>query len=79
MNNRKTERGFDISEFTDRYGQKCSLQKSSLAFEDCVWLGVSVDMKGEKVNNRMHLTQDMVKDLLPVLEVFANTGELMED
>ena len=35
-----TERGFGIIKFKDRYGSKCSLQKSSLAFEDCIWLGI---------------------------------------
>lgn len=35
-----TERGFPIAEFVDRYGAKCSIQKSSLAFENCIWLGV---------------------------------------
>lgn len=37
----KTSRGFDILDFTDTGGHKCSLQKSSLATEDCVWLGMS--------------------------------------
>ena len=37
---KKTERGFDISEFTDSYGEKCSLQKSSSAMEDMIWLGI---------------------------------------
>jgi hypothetical protein len=35
-----TERGFEIIEFMDRYNSKCSLQKSSLATEDAIWLGV---------------------------------------
>jgi len=35
----KTERGFDRMEFKDRNGVDCSLQKSSLATEDCIWLG----------------------------------------
>lgn len=34
-----TERGFARVTFTDKYGAQCSLQKSSLATEDCVWLG----------------------------------------
>jgi hypothetical protein len=34
-----TPRGFGILQFKDRNGNECSLQKSSLAFEDCVWLG----------------------------------------
>lgn len=35
----QTARGFDRINFTDQYGVACSLQKSSLAFEDCIWLG----------------------------------------
>lgn len=34
-----TARGFALIEFTDRYGAKCSLQKSSLATEDAIWFG----------------------------------------
>ncbi len=40
MNLKKTERGFDIFCFEDRYRNKCSLQKSSLATEDAIWLGI---------------------------------------
>lgn len=36
----KTGRGFKLIEFSDRYDIKCSLQKSSLATEDAIWLGV---------------------------------------
>lgn len=36
----KTPRGFSIINFEDRYGSVCSLQKSSLATEDCIWFGV---------------------------------------
>jgi hypothetical protein len=35
-----TDRGFPYAEFVDRNKVKCSIQKSSLAFEDCIWLGV---------------------------------------
>jgi hypothetical protein len=100
----KTDRGFDITEFTDRYGVNCSLQKTSLATEDTIWLGVSdvtpkimatdaiklgIDNKGEVngwveydipdevlLSSRMHLTKEMVKNLLPYLEKFVETGEL---
>ena len=41
MNIKKTERGFSIIEFPDVYDQACSLQKSSLATSDCIWLGVT--------------------------------------
>lgn len=40
MNITTTERGFEFAEFYDRYNQKCSLQKSSLVAEDCIWFGV---------------------------------------
>ena len=41
MKDRKTERGFDLTEFKDCYGAKCSLQKSSTATEDRIWLGIN--------------------------------------
>lgn len=34
-----TNRGFAQARFTDRNGVKCSIQKSSLATESCLWLG----------------------------------------
>lgn len=99
---KETKRGFARVEFIDRYGEKCSLQKSSLAGEDAVWFGTEgrvsffrgnqaengawqepwVDMElpdGALVHSRMHLTQDQVRDLLPYLQHFAETGELPEE
>lgn len=66
----KTCRGFSIATFQDHYDKPCSIQKSSLATEDCIWLGRS-DGDGQ----RMHLTQAMVKELLPMLKSFVKTGE----
>ena len=40
MNFKKTDRGFGCYEFDDRYERSCTLQKSSLATEDCIWLGI---------------------------------------
>jgi hypothetical protein len=65
-----TSRGFAIVEWRDRYDVPCSLQKSSLATEDCIWLGTITD--------RMHLSQEMIRNLLPILQRFADTGELTE-
>ena len=65
----KTARGFALYEFTDRYGKACSLQRSSIATEDCIWLGVDE-------GDRMHLTPEMVKALLPALKQFAKKGTL---
>lgn len=94
----KTNRGFGIVKFKDEYGVDCSLQKSSLADNDCIWLGVEdlqpkilackvnggipngwVDYEISKdvlFHKRMHLTRDMVKQLLPLLQKFVKTGEL---
>ena len=72
LNKRKinvTQRGFRYIRFDDRYGSKCSLQESSLATEHCIWLGVNGV-------SRMHLTQDMALDLLPLLHYFVDTGFL---
>jgi len=92
-----TNRGFGHIEFIDRYGDKCSLQKSSLATEDAIWFGIddaspkimaSKTMEGGTgwvpyeipkdvlLTTRMHLTQEQVKELLPILQEFAETGEL---
>ena len=91
---KKTERGFTYNEFEDLYGEKCSIQKSSLATDDAIWFGVDnpklvvfenenmgkyivADMpKNFSVHSRMHLTRDQVKELLPILQKFVETGEL---
>jgi len=36
----RTGRGFGKGEFVDRYGEKCSIQESSLAEEAAIWLGI---------------------------------------
>lgn len=93
---KKTERGFAIGEFTDDHDVPCTIQKSSLATEDAIWLGCAE--LGVKVfdagkgwvdyefpdpstkyigNNRMHLTRKQVRDLLPLLNKFVETGELI--
>ncbi len=75
-----TSRGFERGEFKDRYGAACSIQKSSLAEEDCIWLGCEHetihDVTGEKCGARMHLTQELAADLWPMLKHFAETGNL---
>jgi hypothetical protein len=87
----KTESGFGLFKFTDTHGNDCSLQKSSAAMYDAVWLGISnpeinvmVDggwkaialPEDAVVNSRMHLTQKQVRELLPLLQHFAEHGEL---
>jgi len=87
-----TARGFSIINFRDDYDKSCSLQKSSSAEADKIWLGVDDAnakylVKGEgwkeyklpdgvETFTRMHLTQEQVKQLLPYLNAFVETGEL---
>jgi hypothetical protein len=78
---KETSRGFLRGEFTDRYGEPCSIQESSIAGEFCIWLGCEHETKakdGEPVGARMHLTQVLAAELLPLLERFIETGELAE-
>ncbi|TCU34086.1 hypothetical protein [Rhizobium azibense] len=87
-----TNRGFGRIEFTDRNGVECSLQESSLANEEAIWLGCNkanpqvlvpgqswqpVEMpEGYVANTRMHLTRDMVRELLPHLQRFVDEGTI---
>ena len=98
-----TQRGFGKGKFKDAYGAECSIQKSSLATKDAIWLGIE-DAKPQIMCNNaernglvkqgdcgwqpfeipkdvmltttMHLTQREVRQLLPILEKFAKTGEI---
>lgn len=70
-----TDRGFSIIRFEDIYGAKCSLQKSSSAMVDAVWLGPSITADGAD-NQRMQLSRDQVKNLLPFLRNFVKTGDI---
>jgi len=90
-----TSRNFGIYCFTDMYGKECSLQDSSLATESAIWFGVDKpDVKtfraGEgwkdfplpddiHISGRMHLTQEQVKALLPILTYFAETGDYIRN
>jgi hypothetical protein len=37
---KQTARGFNLIKFEDYYGSECSLQISSLADKDAIWLGI---------------------------------------
>jgi hypothetical protein len=81
-----TQRGFARGEFEDRYGRKCSIQKSSLATEDAIWLGcdegIHYDAAGlvlkepVRCSARMHLDQELAKELIVMLQHFVDTGDL---
>jgi len=74
-----TSRGFLRGEFLDRGGETCSIQKSSAALEDCIWLGCdheTVDGAGRPCGARMHLTRAMAANLVVHLQRFIETGDL---
>lgn len=45
MRIKKTARGFDLIEFKDSDGVNCTLQKSSSALGDKIWLGSKAEIK----------------------------------
>ena len=72
-----TDRGFQMVEFIERNGEPCSLQQSS-AIDDVkgaldkpgssfVWLGCN--------GRRMHLSREMVRELVEHLNQWLSTGE----
>jgi hypothetical protein len=105
-----TERGFIRGKFTDLYGVGCSIQQSSLADDNAIWLGVddaapqimardAASMGREDLltrfgteryngwvkfpipenvhlTTRMHLNQEQVASLLPLLQYFVEYGDL---
>ena len=75
----KTSRGFRRADFNDFNGEACSIQESSIATQACLWLGMNTGThhQGECLA-RMHLTKDMAKELIPLLQHFVETGELPE-
>lgn len=104
MEIKTNDRGFAYYEFEDSYGASCSLQKSSAATKDKIWLGVNdakpkilatnakklgihthgidcgwipFDIPDEvSLSTRMHLTQEQVAELIPILQKFVETGEI---
>jgi hypothetical protein len=69
------ENGVNKISFEDDYKQKCSLQKSNSALENKIWFGVDKDINGKAIVARMHLTQDQVRELIPYLQKFVETGD----
>jgi len=79
LNLEPTQRGFVRADFNDLYGAWCSIQESSLATDDAIWLGLDEGthhhVTGECMA-RMHLSRDQVAELIPVLQYFVENGHL---
>ena len=80
-------RGLTIAEFTDGGGEPCSIQESSGAPVDSdeawIWFGCDRNAKphhvtGDEGKPRMFLSQSDVRELLPILQQFAETGFLLK-
>lgn len=69
---RETPRGFAVyDEFTDKYGNRVRVQKSSLATDDCVW--VFAHPEGDSAENASpHLTVEMARRLRAALGAFIS-------
>jgi len=90
---KKTERGFELIIFKDRYKTPCSLQQSSIFDDDhaeqpgatAVWLGVdrqetAHDGMFDAANQtRMHLDIGQARSLVAVLETWIKCGSFTED
>jgi hypothetical protein len=80
MLNKPTNRGFSRFEFKDEHGDSCSLQKSSSAMQECIWLGHNdIALKtfvpyGIPDSWKEHTEDEIKKVLRPgSTEVLANT------
>ncbi len=62
-----TQRGFALGEFKDQYGNQCSIQKSSIATKDCIWLGVDDPQPQIMVSDarRLGITNSMANGWMP--------------
>lgn len=70
--------GFLRGDFTDANGDACSIQESS-AMGSYLWLGQNSGTHHMgRCLARMHLSQEHVRELLPLLQRFAETGSLAE-
>ena len=64
-----TPRNFGIVNFNDIYGNSCSIQESSLATDNALWIGVD--------ENRMHINIPLAIKIMGTLKTFINNGVLL--
>lgn len=78
MNLKTAIPGFARANFIDAGGNHCSIQESSSAGEPRIWLGVDADLATGRICTRMHLNREQVAELLPLLQRFVETGDLLD-
>lgn len=73
MKRKNLKRELPFIGFKDCYGGVCSIQESSTANDNRrIWLGVDDEPR------RMLLNRNLVRQLLPLLQHFVETGYLPE-
>lgn len=73
----RTNRGFSRIDFTEVYGEKCSIQQSSSAEMSALWLGQNEGSHHmEHCSARMHVDRKLAKWLIKKLQKFVDTGDL---
>lgn len=68
-------RGLKRVSFKDCHNVTSSIQESSSAMEDLIWLGAEEDL-AHRPNDRMLLNQEMARELVKHLTTFISTGKL---
>jgi len=67
-------------EFKDIYGAECSVQESSLASKNALWIGCDHETihekTGEKCGARMHIDLVLAKRIVATLRRWIETGRL---
>lgn len=74
-----TPRGFLRADFSDANSDACSIQESSIATADLIWLGQNRGTHDPVTGScmaRMHLTREHAAALIPLLRRFVKTGRL---
>jgi len=76
MNKTQTSRGFTYYKFTDVGGDVCTIQKSSSAMQDCIWLGSKeIGLYGFIPNGNpswRDVSEDQIKEKFGFQNVIAN-------
>lgn len=77
---RKSSRGYAFMEFRDFNGESCSIQESSLATKNCLWLGCDHEtihqVTGDPCGARMHIDLKLAKRIVRTLQHWIDTGYL---
>lgn len=80
FNKTRNNRGFERLDFKDRYAVDCSIQQSSLATEQALWLGVDdiYPANFDSPYGRMHLNVDQVKRLIEELQYWVDNDKFQD-